>query len=78
MAAEQKTLCALKVRATDLCIVAALCRGRYHLSRPLRREFSPGADWDQDAFHREAAQRAADRYQLSRTNTPCKPAPIPA
>jgi len=68
MAAEQKNLAALKRKATNLCILRALCRGKYHLAKPPR---DLAAAWSQDCpqhkYHQDVADRAADRYRLHRT-----------
>ena len=63
MAHQQRQLLALKDKATQLCILRAYLRGRYHLQRPPRR-IAATAPWDRQAFHRTAAAHAADRYQL--------------
>lgn len=68
MAAEQKTLATLKRKATHLCILRALCRGKYHLQRPPRHLGGAwDADCDQHKYHHDIAERAADRYRLQRT-----------
>ena len=54
MAAEQKTLCALKRRATSLCVLRALMRGKLHLQ---------GVDRE---AHAAIAKETADRYKLER------------
>lgn len=62
MAAEQRALWALKDKATALCILRAFLRGRHHLERPMRRGWYPGRNWDPAAYHRSAAERAAEWY----------------
>lgn len=64
MADDQRTLIALKLRATHLCILRALLRGKYHLQRPMRRGWTPGSTWNREQFHREVAEQTADRYRL--------------
>lgn len=63
MAAEQKTLAALAVRMTMLCILRASLRGRYHVNAPPR---GWEASWDRDDYRQRVAALAADRYHLWR------------
>ncbi len=60
MAGVQQRLCALKHQATLLYILRAYVRGRHHLSGP-PRDLS---DWMPARYHREQAERCADRFRL--------------
>lgn len=66
MASEQRTLLALKLRATHLCILRAYLRGRYHLQQPMRCDATADGDWDRETHHREIAEQTAERYRLRR------------
>jgi hypothetical protein len=66
MAVEQRALHELAQQATLLCILRAYLRGRHHLQRPMRRGAYPGMKWDAAAYHRQAAEHAAERYGLRR------------
>ena len=66
MAGEQRALHELAHKATLLCILRAFLRGRHHLQRPMRRGAYPGMKWDAAAYHRQAAEHAAERYGLRR------------
>jgi hypothetical protein len=60
MAAEQRTLVALKLRATHLYVVRALMRGRLHMQQRDR------------AHHEQLAEHAIDRYRLGHPeDLPC-------
>lgn len=63
MAVEQKHLAALKRKATGLCILRALLRGKHHLQRP-PRGFT--GEWLAESYHRQVAEQTADRYRLVR------------
>jgi hypothetical protein len=63
MAAEQRALCALRRKTTMLCVVRALSRGRYHLRKPPR---DLTGDWNQARYHRGVADRAIERYGLTK------------
>jgi len=61
MAAEQRELQRLKLRATELCALRAFARGKLHLRQaPLAAE----ADWDALTYHRRIAERLAPSYAL--------------
>lgn len=64
MAYEQKTLWALKDKATLLCILRAYSRGRYHCTKPMQRWVVVSQDWNQEAFHLKMSERAIERYDL--------------
>jgi hypothetical protein len=59
MAREQRELCLLKARATELCALAAFSRGRLHLTRPPR---GAPADWRSADYHRAIAERLGPSY----------------
>jgi hypothetical protein len=64
MADEQRALARLARRMTELCILRARLRGRWHVSaapRALRRD---GETWDRDAYHARIAERVALDYVL--------------
>ncbi len=62
MAGVQRALVELKWQITQLCILRAWQRGRYHLLKPLRAGSYPGMKWDRDAFHARIAAEAARAY----------------
>lgn len=57
MAAVQKRLVASRRRTTELCILRAWLRGRFHLQRPLREGAYPGMTWDRERYHQLVAER---------------------
>lgn len=61
MDAEQREHLFLKYRATQLYVVRALGRGKYHLSKPPRRW---AGDWNREEFHRKIAESAIERFGL--------------
>jgi hypothetical protein len=62
MADEQRALCRLRRRATELCVLRAWSRGRRHLTRAPRDGFSPLEAWEPDAYHRRVAERVGASY----------------
>ncbi len=62
MADEQRELCRLKARATDLCALRAFSRGKLHL---LRVPTGFTGDWDAHAYHRRIAERLGPTYSVS-------------
>lgn len=68
MAAEQKTLAALAVKATSLCILRAHLRGRVHVAKPWCG--AAAATPECIACYQRMAERAADRYALWRQAEP--------
>jgi hypothetical protein len=64
MADEQRRLARVARRVTDLCILRARMRGRWHVTTPPRDLRGPGASWDRDAFHARIADRVALDYVL--------------
>jgi hypothetical protein len=59
MAAEQRALQRSKQRATELCALRALARGKLHLTKPPRGAES---DWSAPAYHRRIVERLAPSY----------------
>lgn len=70
MAAVQKRLVASRRRTTELCILRAWLRGRFHLQKPLREGSYPGMKWDRERYHQLVAERMRCELAL--------PAPITA
>ena len=60
MADEQRRLLRLAWRATELCVLRARMRGRWHVQQA-------DADWDRDAWHARIAERVALDYTESGT-----------
>lgn len=61
---EQRALHSLRRRTTELCILRARLRGRFHLQAPPRSIRDAGLDWDQEQFHAQIAVRVAEEYRL--------------
>ena len=59
MAREQRELCQLKLRATELCALSAFARGRIHVRA--RPRGAPG-DWSAVEYHRRVAERLGPSY----------------
>ena len=62
MAGEQRELCRLKLRATELCALSAFARGRHHLRLPPR---GAPSDWSAPEYHRRIAERLAPSYAVA-------------
>jgi hypothetical protein len=61
MAAEQRELQRLKLRATELCALRAFARGKLHLTKaPLGAD----AGWDALTYHRRVVERLAPSYAM--------------
>lgn len=64
MGPEQQELERLKLRATELCALAAFTRGRLHLTRP-----PLGAprlsEWEPLAYHRRVLERLGPSYAIT-------------
>jgi hypothetical protein len=75
MAEHQARYVKLRRRATDLCILRARLRGKYHLGRPLREGAYPGMQWDREAFHARVAERTAGEYLRESVPVPKEAAP---
>ncbi len=59
MAAEQRQLERLKLRATELCSLRAFARGELHLKRAPR---GAPSDWAALVYHQRIAQRLGPSY----------------
>jgi hypothetical protein len=62
MADEQRRLARARRRATELCVLRAFSRGRYHVQKALREGAYPGMKWDRDEWHARVAGRVAKDY----------------
>jgi hypothetical protein len=62
MAEEQRKLVRVRRRTTELCVLRAFSRGRYHLQRALLEGAYPGMKWDRDEWHTAVAGRVAKDY----------------
>jgi hypothetical protein len=58
----QRALLRARRRATELNVLRAHLRGRYHLTKPPREGSSPGAVWNAVAHRAEIAARVAADY----------------
>src|SRR4051812_33459634 len=61
MAAEQRELQCLKLRATELCALRAFARGKLHLTRAPK---GANANWDALSYHRRITERLAPSYSV--------------
>jgi hypothetical protein len=66
MAVEQQQLVRSKRRATELCVLRAGLRGRFHLTLPPPDSGSPGTKWDAGAYRSRVMERLAPEYQLAK------------
>ncbi len=64
MADTQRRLCRLRRRATELHVLFALRRGRFHVIAPPRERSPSDAAWDREAWNARVAERAALDYAL--------------
>jgi hypothetical protein len=62
MADEQRQLVALRRRVTELLVLLARARGRYHVTSAPRAVRQAGVAWDRDAWHARIAGRVALDY----------------
>ena len=62
MQPEQRQLELHKLRATELCALAAFSRGRLHLTRP---PHGAASDWDALTYHRRVLERLGPSYVLT-------------
>lgn len=62
MAAHQRALVRLRRETTELCVLRAWLRGRFHLRKPLREGAWPGMVWNQARYHADVAERVARRF----------------
>lgn len=65
MQSEQRTLVQFKRLVTELCVLRAALRGRYHVLAPLRAGSYLGMRWDKDAYRNQVLERIAPAYQSS-------------
>ena len=66
MGEVQRALVWCRRRTTELLILCAFLRGRFHLRRPLREGAFPGMKWDQERYHRTVAERVALDFQVAK------------
>jgi hypothetical protein len=59
MADQQRELCKLKRRATELCALRAFVRGKLHLRSAPR---GASSDWNAAEYHRRIAERLLPSY----------------
>jgi hypothetical protein len=59
MADEQRELCRLRLRATELCALQAFARGKFHVRWAPRG--APN-DWSAPEYHRRIAERLGPSY----------------
>ena len=64
MADEQRRLCRLKRRLTELYVLLASIRGRFHLSTPPEELRAAGRVWDRAVWHAKIAERMAVDYAV--------------
>ena len=62
MAAEQRELRRLKIRATELCALRAFLRNKLHRTSP---PAEAGPNWDATTYHRRIWERLAPSYTLA-------------
>jgi hypothetical protein len=62
MAPQQWELHKLQRRATDLCVLRARMRGRYHLAAAPRALRDAGLAWDQERHHARIAEKLAAEF----------------
>jgi hypothetical protein len=65
MADEQRQLARLARRMTELCILRARMRGRWHVTTAPRDIRDSGAAWDREAHHARIAERVARDYAIA-------------
>lgn len=62
MADEQRRLARCRRRATELLVLLARTRGRWHVTAAPRDVRDAGAAWERDAWNTRVAERAARDY----------------
>jgi hypothetical protein len=72
MADEQRRLVRLRRRATELHVLLARARGRFHVSTPPREVRQANASWDREAWNDRIAGRVALDYALPADPTEIK------
>jgi hypothetical protein len=70
MADEQRRLLALRRGITELLVLVAHARGRYHLTSAPRAVREAGSAWDRDAWHARIADRVALDYIAAEPEAP--------
>lgn len=65
MADEQRRLVRLRRRATELHILLARARGRFHIATPPHEIRQANASWDRAAWNDRIAERVARDYTLA-------------
>ncbi|MBZ0116767.1 MAG: hypothetical protein K8H88_07225 [Sandaracinaceae bacterium] len=61
----QRALVRCRRRTTELCILRAYLRGRFHLARPLREGAYAGMTWDRERYHALVAARLAGEFSAA-------------
>ena len=62
MADEQRRLARVRHRTTELCILRAMARGKWHVRTMPRACSSAAESWDREAWHAAIALRVAKDY----------------
>jgi hypothetical protein len=62
MADEQRELCTLKRRATELCALRAFARGRFHLQKAPR---DAANGWNALLYHQRIVERLGPSYTIT-------------
>ena len=70
MADEQRRLARLARRMTELCILRARMRGRWHVTTVPRDLRGSEAAWDREAHHAKIAERVARDYAIAEGASP--------
>jgi hypothetical protein len=65
MAPTQWEIIKLQARATDLCVLRARLRGRYHLKIAPRAIRDAGLAWDQEKYHARIADKLAEEFKAA-------------
>ena len=65
MAPTQWELIKLQARATELCVLRARLRGRYHLNIAPRAIRDAGLAWDQEKYHAKIADKLAEEFRAA-------------
>lgn len=62
MGPKQWELHKLQRRATELCVLRARLRGRYHIKAAPRMFRDAGLTWDQERYHAKIAGKLAEEF----------------
>jgi hypothetical protein len=65
MGDDQRALSRLQRRMTELFVLLACARGRFHVAAPPRSLRDAGAAWDREAYRARIAERVALDYTTS-------------